>query len=227
MKYRLPKYLAFCEKSTEVPYYCVYGRNTIYKAQPESRQEQVMICIYYIISRKIIKKIVIEIIVTTSDVSVKITNKMQPGNRIYYSNVYRRLNMFRTAHRSSSGALTVFAASGLYTHVVTGRSQVWVGTEFPLRLDYGRSPHTYVNQRLQIQLELLMMSGMPLETCWAFNERWINKFYYKFASWWLFLLSIDGMLEVSVFNCNQILLQFCIMMVISTEYRWDVRSFCV
>ena len=37
--------------------------------------------------------------------------------------------------------------------------------EFPLRLDYGRSPHAYVNQRLQIQLELLMMSGMPLETC--------------------------------------------------------------
>jgi len=21
-----------------------------------------------------------------------------------------------------------------------------------------------------------MMSGMPLETCWAFNERWNNKF---------------------------------------------------
>jgi hypothetical protein len=47
----------------------------------------------------------------------------------------------------------------------------------------------YVNQRLQIQLELLMMSGMPLETCSAFNERWINKFYYKVASCWLFLLS--------------------------------------
>ena len=36
--------------------------------------------------------------------------------------------MFRAAYRSSSGALTVFAASGLHTHVVTGRSQVWVGT---------------------------------------------------------------------------------------------------
>jgi hypothetical protein len=31
--------------------------------------------------------------------------------------------------------------------------------------DYGRSPYVYVNQRLQIQLKLLMMSGMPLETC--------------------------------------------------------------
>jgi hypothetical protein len=36
--------------------------------------------------------------------------------------------MFRAAHRSSSGALTVFAAYGLHTHVVTGRCQVWVGT---------------------------------------------------------------------------------------------------
>ena len=74
--------------------------------------------------------------------------------------------MFRAAYRSSSGALTVFAASGLHMHVVTGRSQVGVGTgQFPLRRDYGRSPHAYVNQKLQIQLELLMMSGMPLETC--------------------------------------------------------------
>jgi hypothetical protein len=115
---------------------------------------------------------------------------MQPSIRIYYSTVHWRLNMFRAAYRSSSGALTVFAASGLHTHVVTSRSQVWVGTgQFPLRLDYGRSPHTYVNQRLQIQLELLIMSGMPLETCWAFNEQWNNKFYYKVASCWLFLLS--------------------------------------
>jgi len=34
-----------------------------------------------------------------------------------------------------------------------------------LRLDYGRSSHAYVNQKLQIQLELLMMSGVQLETC--------------------------------------------------------------
>ena len=105
---------------------------------------------------------------------------MQPCNRIYYSTIHWRLNMFWAAYRSSSGALTVFAASGLHTHVVTGRSQVWVGT------------HAYVNQRLQIQVELLMMSGMPLETCWAFSERWNNKFYYKVASCWLFLLNMFG-----------------------------------
>jgi len=95
--------------------------------------------------------------------------------------IHWRLNIFLVAHCSSSGALTVFAASGLHMHVVTGHSQVW--------LDYGRSPHAYVNQRLQIQLELLMMSGVLLETCWAFSERWIKKFYYKVASCWLFLLS--------------------------------------
>jgi len=66
---------------------------------------------------------------------------MQPCIRIYYSTVHCRLNMFRAAYRSS----------------------------LPLRLDYGRSPHAFVNQRLQIELEFLMMSGMPLETCWAFN----------------------------------------------------------
>jgi len=87
-------------------------------------------------------------------VLVEITNKMQPCIRIYYSTVHWRLNMFRAAYRSSSRTLTVFVASVFHTHVVTGRSQVWLGC---------------VNQRLQIQLELLMMSVMPLETCLAFN----------------------------------------------------------
>ena len=93
--------------------------------------------------------------------------------------------MFRAVCRSSSGAPTVFAASGLHTHLVTARSQVCVGTG----LDYGRSPHAYVNQRLQIQLGLLMMSDIPLETCWAFNELWNNKFRYQVASLWLLLLN--------------------------------------
>ena len=33
-----------------------------------------------------------------------------------------------------------------------------------------------------------MMSGVPLETCWAFNKFWNNKLYYKVAFCWLFLL---------------------------------------
>ena len=98
--------------------------------------------------------------------SVEITNKMQPCIRIYYSTVHWRLSMFRAAYGSSSGALTVSAASGLHTHVVTGRSQVWV----------------------------------PLETCWAFNERWNNKFCYKVASCWLFLLNDIPSLQTKTLN---------------------------
>jgi len=84
---------------------------------------------------------------------------MQTCNTIYYSTVHWRLNMFRAAYRSSLGALTVFAAL--------------VKSEWE-RLS-GNSVPTQTWLRLQIQLELLMMSGMPLETCWAFNERWNNK----------------------------------------------------
>jgi hypothetical protein len=67
------------------------------------------------------------ILILSHEESVEITNKMQPCNRIYYSTVHWRLNMFREAYRSSSGALTIFAASSLHKHEVTGRSQVWVG----------------------------------------------------------------------------------------------------
>jgi len=44
--------------------------------------------------------------------------------------------MFRAAYRSSSEAVTVFAASGLLTHVVTGRSRVWVGTRCNLVIEF-------------------------------------------------------------------------------------------
>jgi len=75
--------------------------------------------------------------------------------------------MFRAAYRSSSGGLTVFAASGLRTHVVTGCSQVWVGT-------VGTVPtQTWLR---------------PVTTRWAVSERWNNKFCHKVASCWLFLL---------------------------------------
>jgi len=35
------------------------------------------------------------------------------------------------------------------------------------------------NRGCKYSLELLLMSGVPLETCWAFNKRWNNKLYYK------------------------------------------------
>jgi len=47
------------------------------------------------------------------------------------------LNMFRAVCRSSSGAPTVLAASGLHTHVVTARSQVWVGTGLVVTNTFG------------------------------------------------------------------------------------------
>jgi hypothetical protein len=45
---------------------------------------------------------------------------------------------------------TVFAASGLYTHVLTSRCREW---EFPPSLDNDQSPHVYINQKLKIQFE--------------------------------------------------------------------------
>jgi hypothetical protein len=48
--------------------------------------------------------------------SVEITNKMQPCNTIYYSKIY--CFKWHTVHHRE--LYTVFEASGLYTHVVTG-----------------------------------------------------------------------------------------------------------
>ena len=42
------------------------------------------------------------------------TNKMQICNRIYYSKVYWRLNMFRVVHRSSSVALNPYLQPLVY-----------------------------------------------------------------------------------------------------------------
>jgi len=50
-----------------------------------------------------------------------------------------------------------------------------------------------------------MMSGMPLQTRWAFNKFWNNKFYYKVASCWLFLLihtTMHGFMNIKFKNGN-------------------------
>jgi len=42
-----------------------------------------------------------------------------------------------------------------------------------------------------------MMSGVPLETCWAFKKPWNNKFYYKVAScWYFYWVSIVGYIQL-------------------------------
>jgi len=55
-----------------------------------------------------------------------------------------------------------------------------------------RQPQTYVKPEAAITVfELLMMSGMSLETCWAIKH-WNNKFYYTVASCWLFLYDLKN-----------------------------------
>jgi hypothetical protein len=51
-----------------------------------------------------------------------------------------------------------------------------------------RQPQAYVKPEAVITVfELLMMSGVLLETCSAINKHWNNKFYYTVVSCWLFL----------------------------------------
>jgi len=98
---------------------------------------------------------------------------MQLCNRIYYSKVFWRLNMFRAAHRSSSGALNCIC-------------NLWFICPYGDRLLPRLSGKWISHSGCKYSLELLMMSGVPLETCWAFKKLWNTKFYYKSASCWHF-----------------------------------------
>jgi hypothetical protein len=74
---------------------------------------------------------------------------------------------------------------------MTGRCQVWVGNAFRIsHSDLTTASHhiCMYTRGCKYSLELLMMSGVLLETCRAFNKRNNNKFYYKVASCWLFLI---------------------------------------
>ena len=73
--------------------------------------------------------------------------------------------MFRAAHRSSSGALN------------------WICSLW-FKCPYGDLPLPRLSGHCSAHS--LMMSGVPLETCWAFKKLWNNKFYYKAASCWYF-----------------------------------------
>ena len=79
------------------------------------------------------------------------TNKMQLCNRIYCSKIYCRLNMFRAANRSSSGALN-HIRSLWFIYPCGDRPLLRLsGKIFRLSLDNGRSPYGHINLRLQIQ----------------------------------------------------------------------------
>jgi len=57
--------------------------------------------------------------------------------------------------------------------------------------DSCRQQQTYVKPEATITVfELLMMSGVSLETCWAIKKQWNNKLYYTVASCWLFLYDL-------------------------------------
>jgi hypothetical protein len=78
------------------------------------------------------------------------TNKMQLCNRIYYSKVYWKLNMFRAVHRPSLGALNCICSLWFIYPCGDRPFARPSGKIFPLSLGNGRSPHGYINQRLQI-----------------------------------------------------------------------------
>jgi hypothetical protein len=67
-----------------------------------------------------------------------------------------------------------------------------------------------------------MMSGVPLETCWAFNKLWNNKFYYKTASCSYFYWVIyDARIhEYHIFIRNFSSLSFHIYIYIYMSYKW-------
>ena len=53
-----------------------------------------------------------------------------------------------------------------------------VMAEFPLSHDGCQQPQTYVKPDAAIIVfELLIMSGVSLETCWAIKKHFNNKFY--------------------------------------------------
>jgi hypothetical protein len=79
-------------------------------------------------------------------------NKMQLCNRIYYSKIFWRLNMFRAAHRSSLGALNCICSLWFICPYGDRPLPRLSGKcHFPLSFGNGRSPYRHINQRLQIQ----------------------------------------------------------------------------
>jgi hypothetical protein len=109
------------------------------------------------------------------------TNKMQLCNIIYYSRVYWRLNMFRAAHRSSSGALNCICSLWFIYQCgdrpLSRLSGKW--SHFPLSLDNDRSPHGNINQRLQIQFRTPDDERSTARNMLSLQQLRNNKFYYK------------------------------------------------
>jgi predicted DCC family thiol-disulfide oxidoreductase YuxK len=110
--------------------------------------------------------------------------------------------------------------------VVAGRCHGWVGTEFPLSHDSGRQPQTYVKPEAAITVfELLMMSGVSLETCWAIKRHWNNKFYYTVASFW-FPLSHDTCRQTQTYvkpEASITVFELLMMSGVSLKTCWAIK----
>ena len=82
--------------------------------------------------------------------------------------------MFRAAHCSSSGALN-YICSLWFIYPCSDQTLTTAGHHMGIQ-----------TRGCKYSLELRMTSSVPLETCWAFNKPWNNKFYYKATSCWYF-----------------------------------------
>jgi hypothetical protein len=112
-----------------------------------------------------------------------------------------------------SGTVPYSSPSPIYVHIV-GKPHVMLRHEQIYRYPSMKNKENYINMNCEngsgnsvptqpwqlpaatnvcktrgsnYSLELLMMNGVSLGTCWAIKNQWNNKFYYTVASCWLFL----------------------------------------
>jgi len=112
--------------------------------------------------------------------SVEITNKMQPCNRIYYSKILLK------AQHVSSGIPLIVRSSNLYLQPL-----VFIPVWWPAVVQPGQRPVTTLVYKPETANTI--WSSLSWAVCrWKHVEPsikfWNNKFYYKVASCWLFLL---------------------------------------
>jgi hypothetical protein len=127
---------------------------------------------------------------------------MQPCNRIYYSKIYWRLNMIWAAYRSSSGAPNCIC-SLWFIYLFGDRPLSRLGGNWITSWTMASHDMGTQTRGFKYSSELLMMNCMPLETCSAFNTFRNNKFYYKVASCWLYLLlhtRMHGSMNIKFIN---------------------------
>ena len=104
---------------------------------------------------------------------------MQLFNRIYYFKIYWRLNMFRAAHRSSSGALNCICSLWFIypcgDQPLPRLSGKWEISHSNLATAGHHMGNMVKPEAATAVIELLMMGGKTPETCWAVNKCQDNK----------------------------------------------------